>query len=208
MRDQQDGKRKPASELAQQIQYPRLHRNVERAYRLVGDEQLRLAGQRAGDARALTLTAGQFARILFEHRFGKPYRLQQRTGIGKQRVRRRRTAEIKRLFQRRADAHPRIEAAYGILKNHLHRTRVHRKLPAARFLQPRESPRQRGFAAAGLSDNTEDLPRFHIERDAVDDFATAVADAQILYFNKALHFASSALSLALTLFFAAAKRAR
>jgi hypothetical protein len=41
----------------------RLHRDVERGGRLVGDEQIGLVGERHGDHHALALAAGQLMRI-------------------------------------------------------------------------------------------------------------------------------------------------
>ena len=44
--------------------------DVERRGRLVGDDQRRAAGERAGDHQALALAAGELVRIALEHRFG------------------------------------------------------------------------------------------------------------------------------------------
>ena len=44
----------------------RLHGDVERGRRLVGDEQLRIAGERHGDHHALALAAGELVRIAVE----------------------------------------------------------------------------------------------------------------------------------------------
>ena len=44
----------------------RLDRDVERGRRLVGDQQLRLAGQRHGDHHALAHAAGEAVRIFVE----------------------------------------------------------------------------------------------------------------------------------------------
>ena len=50
----------------QEAQDLRLHRDVERRDRLVGDEQLGVEHQRARDADALALAAGEFVRIAVE----------------------------------------------------------------------------------------------------------------------------------------------
>src|SRR5690625_2554070 len=52
----------------EQVEDLRLHRYVERRGRLVGDEQLRPQGQSAGDADALTLTAGELMGVADVHR--------------------------------------------------------------------------------------------------------------------------------------------
>ena len=52
-----------ALQVAQQVQDLRLDRHVERGDRLVGDDHLRLQGERAGDADALPLAAGELVRV-------------------------------------------------------------------------------------------------------------------------------------------------
>ena len=55
-----------ALQLAQQVEDLRLDRHVERGRRLVGDQQLRLAGQRHGDHHALAHAAGELVRIVVD----------------------------------------------------------------------------------------------------------------------------------------------
>ena len=50
-------------EIGKQIDDLRLDRDVERRYRLVADDQFRRYGERAGDADALALAAGEFMRV-------------------------------------------------------------------------------------------------------------------------------------------------
>ena len=52
-----------ALEVAQQVEDLRLDRHVERGDRLVGDDQLRLERERARDADALALAAGELVRV-------------------------------------------------------------------------------------------------------------------------------------------------
>ena len=56
-------------QLEQQVQHLRLDRDVERRDRLVGDDQARVGGQRAGDADALALAAAEGVREAM-HEFG------------------------------------------------------------------------------------------------------------------------------------------
>ena len=49
-----------------QLQDLRLHRDVERRGRLVGDQQIGLVGERHGDHHALALAAGKLVRIAAE----------------------------------------------------------------------------------------------------------------------------------------------
>ena len=53
----------PLLQLEQQIDDLRLHRDVERRDQLVGDQAFGLDGERARDADALALAAGEFVRI-------------------------------------------------------------------------------------------------------------------------------------------------
>ena len=52
-----------ALQLLEQVEHLGLDRDVERRGRLVGDEQLGLERERAGDADALTLTTGELVRV-------------------------------------------------------------------------------------------------------------------------------------------------
>jgi hypothetical protein len=60
--DEQHGQAEALLELAQEVEHLRLHRNVERRHRLVGDDEIGLDRQRPGDADALALSAGEFMR--------------------------------------------------------------------------------------------------------------------------------------------------
>ncbi len=61
--DQEIGHAVPRLELLEEVQHLRLHRDVERRDRLVGDDQLRPCDEGAGDGDALTLPAGEFMRV-------------------------------------------------------------------------------------------------------------------------------------------------
>ena len=54
----------------EQLEDLRLHRHVERRRRLVGDEEVRLVGERHGDHHALALPAGKLVRIGAEPALG------------------------------------------------------------------------------------------------------------------------------------------
>ena len=62
VRDQQHGHAALALQRLQQLEDLRLDGDVERGGRLVGDQQVRLVGQRHGDHDALALTAGKLVR--------------------------------------------------------------------------------------------------------------------------------------------------
>ena len=61
--DEQHRHAEPLLRFLQQFQDLRLHRDVERGGRLVGDQQIRLVRQRHGDHHALALAAGKLMRI-------------------------------------------------------------------------------------------------------------------------------------------------
>jgi hypothetical protein len=64
--DQQHAEAEIALQLREQAQDLRLHRDVERGRRFVGDQQLRLAHQRHGDHHALAQAARELVRELAE----------------------------------------------------------------------------------------------------------------------------------------------
>src|SRR3546814_19886511 len=66
-----------ALEPLHQVQDLRLHRDVERRGRLVANQELRVAGQSAGDGDALALPAGELVRELRAVRRRQPHLLQQ-----------------------------------------------------------------------------------------------------------------------------------
>ncbi len=52
-----------ALQVLQQVEHLRLHRHVQRRDRLVGHDEVRLHGQRPGDADALALAARELVRV-------------------------------------------------------------------------------------------------------------------------------------------------
>ncbi len=63
MGNEQHRQAEPRFEVFKQVQNLRLHRHIERRDGFVGDQDFRLERQRAGDADALPLAAGEFVRI-------------------------------------------------------------------------------------------------------------------------------------------------
>jgi hypothetical protein len=62
--DEEVGEARAALQVLHQVQDLRLHRDVEGRGRLVADQELGIAGQRAGDRDALALAAGELVRVL------------------------------------------------------------------------------------------------------------------------------------------------
>ena len=58
MRDEQHRQATLAFQLVEQFQYLRLHSDIKRSGRFIGDQQFRFVGERHGDHHALPLTAG------------------------------------------------------------------------------------------------------------------------------------------------------
>ncbi len=97
----------------------RLHRNVERADRLVGDDQLRPGNQGAGDRDTLPLPSGEFVREFVHVRVAQPDLSQHRgdplaqAGAIHPPQRRERFGDDAR------NRLPRIQRSIRILKHHL-----------------------------------------------------------------------------------------
>ena len=72
-----DAKPNSRLQLGEQLEHARLHRDVERAGRLVGDQQLGVEGERAGEAGALALPAAELVRVAVAERLGQLHRLEQ-----------------------------------------------------------------------------------------------------------------------------------
>ncbi|KTT88714.1 hypothetical protein NS44R_15085, partial [Mammaliicoccus sciuri] len=144
--------------------------------RLVGDQQLRLAGQGDGDRDALAHAAGKLVRVLFQPLLGRgdaDFRQQFDAALP-------RPGEVELemflngLDQLGADGQHRVERGHRILKHHRQRAAaqlaqfLRRQLgqilsaehhPAGQFRllgqQLQDGARQHGLAAAGFADNAE-----------------------------------------------------
>ena len=107
-------------QVLQQVEHLRLHRDVERADRLVGDDQLRLRDQRARDRDALALAAGEFVRVLVHVGVA-----QARPAAAPSATRSRCVGAVdvaqrgQRLGDDARDGLARIERAVGVLEHHL-----------------------------------------------------------------------------------------
>ena len=121
VRDEQVRQPEPLLQVLQQIDDLRLHRDVQRRHRLVADQQLRLDGQRAGDADALALPAAELVRIPTRHVGVQPDEAEQlgdavavrAPALGE-------FVHLQRLADDVARRHARVEGAVGVLEDELH----------------------------------------------------------------------------------------
>ena len=174
----------------EQLEDLSLDRDVERRRRLVGDQQLRLAGEGHRDHRALPHPAGELVRIVLEAhlRARDPDLVEQlgRAPLGLRLVHR--EVGLERLADLPADGQHRVERGHRVLKDHRdlaaadraqllvrqreqvaaaeHR-RALRDAPVARQ-DPEQGQRGDALAAAGLADDSERLAGCDVEGDPVD----------------------------------------
>ena len=162
-----------------------LHRDVERGRRLVGDQQLRLQRERAGDADALPLAAGELVRVAVAHRSRQLDLVEQRLDpLAAGRRPSRPSAQQQRLADRLADRQARVQRRARVLEDdadacaqlaellacradHVRADDAQRALRRSAAGRPSARP-MRGLARAGLADQADDLAAADLEVDLVD----------------------------------------
>ena len=120
VRDEQVGQPEVGLQIEQQVQDLRLHRDVERRDRLVGDDQARMQRQRARDADALALAAAEGVREAAHVLRAQPDPAQQ---IGHPLLALpavRHAVDQQRLADEVEQRHARIERGERVLEDHLH----------------------------------------------------------------------------------------
>ena len=138
-------------ELEQQVDDLGADRDVERRDRLVADHQLGLQDQRAGDADALALAAGEFVRVAVGM-LGTQADLGHHVGdavldlglVGD-------AVDAQRIGQRAAHGLARIERGVGVLEDHLDGARASPAVGCALALRSRAVEQRCGRASAGSS---------------------------------------------------------
>ena len=68
MADQEKGDAEITLEILEKVEDLRLDRDIERAHRLIGDDQARLGDEGASDGDSLALATGEFMRVFRAHR--------------------------------------------------------------------------------------------------------------------------------------------
>ena len=179
VRDHQDADRELRAQIVEEREDRRLHRDVERRGRFVGDQDARLDGERPRDRDALALTTRERARVPVERGRGKPDELHQLTTPDLRGGSARASVHGQQLPQHAPDAQARVERREGILEDDLDRAMLlaaspRRELhavepehPGSGDLETRDAPCERRLAAPGLADETERLAGLEVERDRV-----------------------------------------
>ena len=201
VRDEQAREAHVALQVAQQIEDRGLHRDVERGHGLVGDQHARLDDQRAREADALSLAAGELVRIAVAQLGAEAHIVEHPLDARVELPASRQAVQPQRLADDVAAAHPRVERRVRVLEHHVQLApqRAHGAarevrdvdalqpdLARRRLDQPHHAVRDRRLAAPRLADEPEQLALLQLERDAVDrmdERAAAgdpAADAEVL----------------------------
>ena len=170
-----------------QVEHLRPDRHVERADRLVGHDELRVQGERPGQADALPLTAGKLMRIALDRVPGQSHLAEQLEDAVLLRPLAAEALHGERLCDDRADPHPRVERRVRILEHELQVAALAPEFAAmqaghvhaaegdsarVRLLQRHDHLADRGFAAPRLSHQAERRAGGHRERHIRDGLDT------------------------------------
>src|SRR5450631_982709 len=212
MRDEQIRKIVLALQVDQQIDHLGLDRDVERQYRLVANDQAGPERQRASNADALPLPAGELVGIIFHLVRAEPDLMEQFGDALLLFAAGRQTVHAERLTDDIASRHARIERGKRVLEDDLHRTPMRTQFgfseigdvaavdpdAAPGWLnEAQDAPRDRRFAATGFADKPERFSDANRKTDAVHrmhgaDFAAKDAAAHRVLFDEVRHLEQSA----------------
>ena len=182
VRDEQHPDAALARLRGEEVEDPRLHGDVERGRRLVGDDEPRLGRERHRDHHALAQAARQLVRVAarLDRRLGDPDLVEQRGHA--------RGVEVtRRLGDLAADAHRRVQRRHRVLEDRAevaaeafaprcvasrehvgavqaHRAAQHRLRVARQQAEGREA--EHALARPRFADEAEDLPRRDLQRRA------------------------------------------
>lgn len=192
----------PVAQVAQQVEDAQPDRDVEHRDRLVGQQDLGVGRQRAGDRDALALPSGQLVRELV-HVPGRGRELHPREQLLERglELRAAQPALVDPDAARERVAHgvDRVQRPERVLEDHLHAPHVGAERPAAarggvlavqqdpaarRGHELREQPGDRRLAGAGLADERDDVPAVQLDGHVVDGVdhggAAQAADREVL----------------------------
>ena len=184
VRDEHVGQAELVLQVLQQVDDLGLDRHVQRGDRLVGDDQLGPQGERAGDADALALAAGELVRVAVVVLRVQPDQLEQvlhgpldavlglhasGSGTARRRSCRPCAAGSATSTGPGRSSGCRAAAAASARRTGAVMSRPSKTIvPAGRLQQPGEQPAGGGLAAAGLADQAERLAPLDVEVEAVD----------------------------------------
>ncbi len=200
--DQQDRHAQPSLQALQQLQEAFLHGDVESRGRFVGDQQLRLAGQRHGQHHPLPLAAGELVRIGLEQtsRLFQAGQFEQFQHPLAQRGATQATMQAQALADLAYDALQWIERGHRLLEHHADALPTNRQQclrrqgeqflavqahAAAQARRARQQAQQGvgglRLAGAGLADQGQGLAGAQAEVDPLHDLRVAIGDAQVFH---------------------------
>ncbi len=190
VRDQQHRHAALDLKIAQQVEDLLLDRHVERRGRLVGDDQVRLGGQRDGDHHPLLLPAGELERVVVDApcRLGDADPRQPLDRLAAGGSARHRRVPLDHLDDLLADPHHRVQAGGRLLEDDAHPPAAHVAHARLRQLhhvdladpdgtlgdtavlrqQAQDRQRRHRLAAAGLADQGEGLAAPDRQRQVLD----------------------------------------
>src|SRR5690606_34883322 len=168
----------------EELEHARLHRDVERARRLVGDEEPGLERDRPRETRTLALATAQLVREPVAEALRQLHRFEELVdpGPGGGRVSGL-AVDDERFRHALGDREERVEARRRVLEHEAdvvaERTEValvhpshllaeHRERAAGDLGEPRDRPPDRRLARPALADEAENLARADLEAHAVD----------------------------------------
>ena len=193
MRDEQIGEAELPLERAQQVDHLGAYRHVERRHRLVADQQLGVDRQRAGDADALALAAGELVRIAPRVLRSEPDHVQELRDPPRALASLRQSVDGQRLADHLLHRHARIQGGIRVLEDHLHlapqRPQVlgigaghvpalEQDLTPGRLQQAQQQAPDGGLAGAALPDQSHALAAAQGEAHPVDRVHGAGAPGQ------------------------------
>ncbi|MCY1237838.1 hypothetical protein D9M72_505500 [compost metagenome] len=182
MADEDVGQLELVLQIGEQVQDLCLNRKVERRYRLVEHQQLRVQHQRARNGDTLALATGEHVRVAVEVQVGETDLLQHRHRPIATLVGGRIGIDDQRLHQDVADLLTRVERAVRVLEHDLHlaaHLRRHvalgdvdllafdQQLARGRRIDQSEDAAKRGLAATTLADDRQRLALFDAEAHAL-----------------------------------------
>ena len=200
VRDQDHGHSGLAPYLAQEVEDLRLDGGVERGRRLVGDQEIGLAGQRHGDHHPLVHAAGKLVGIVLEAlarcRDADVVEKTQRLGAGRRALQS--AMQAQRLLDLTADAVHRVEAGRRILEDEGDALAAHpfqggrRRLEKIRAVenglagdagalseQAEDGEPGHALAAPGLTDQPDGFTAAHAQVDSVENTHRPGSDGEI-----------------------------